>query len=419
MNEFSRIEWLKEKYPDIPLPILVKADLFFQGVTFTPELAEAGEWAIPNYQPYRFEDNEDDPTGKGVVGIPYLMTLADGSLVRILGNRKSSYKIVRKDSKHVLTENDKEVLEIEFQKKPDWFNKTTSDGTPMAATGISQHGDMLILNPAPGCEFFLHQNETTKENYRCKFCHYGVPDKRSRQLGQEIGRGEISEEALDRLMQVCEEAIPHVSHVYLVSGSMVDNDEEGKRYLQLAKAVQEVNSGNIPVCCGSSSLKRNAQIKLREAGVTGCCFNLEVWNKSLWETVCPGKEKFIGRDQWIQGLIDGVDVFGRGNVMSAFVAGIEFAIEDGFDNMDDAMQASLEGTEWLAEKGILSLYSVQWPITTCFPEKDPQSFVQDYFIKLNIAQHAVRQKHNLMFPNDFVCHGCTYMQLECDFDHHL
>jgi hypothetical protein len=414
----SRIKSLQKKYPRIPLQVLVKTDLLFHGVRYTQELSEAGAWAIPNYQPYRFQEGEEDPTGKGYINIPYLLTIEGGSLVRILGNGESPYRIIGDGSAHALMEGDEHVIRVEFQKKPLWQQKTTADGTPMSSIGISQHGDMLILNPTPGCEYFLHRNEKTGENYRCKFCHYGVPDKRTKQLGQEIGTGEIGAEHIERIMNVCEAAQSEIKHFYLVGGSMVDIEEEGKRYVQLAEAVQKVNKSNIPVCCGSSALKHDAMLQLKDAGVTGVCLNLEIWDEKLWEIVSPGKSRFVGRDQWIQGLLDAVEIFGRGNVMSAFVSGIELTVENGFKKTDDALASCTEGTKWLLEHGILSLYSIQWPFAAQ-PGKDfTLDTIQNYFINLNIAQFELRKKQDLPFPNDFVCHQCTYMQLECDFDYY-
>ena len=57
-----------------------------------------------------------------------------------------------------------------------------SDG----AGRVSLHGDMAVINVAPGCEFFLQKDD---EGYsmRCVFCSYGAPDERTRYLGQEAG----------------------------------------------------------------------------------------------------------------------------------------------------------------------------------------------------------------------------------------
>ena len=55
--------------------------------------------------------------------------------------------------------------------------------------------------------------------------------------------------------------------------------------------------------------------RLRELGVKGTCFNLEVWDPIQFERVYPGKHAIVGRDRWLESLEDAVDVFGRGHVM--------------------------------------------------------------------------------------------------------
>ena len=44
----------------------------------------------------------------------------------------------------------------------------TADGLPFAQAGCTTHGDMLVINVAPGCEYFLHKHEG--QSMRCGFC---------------------------------------------------------------------------------------------------------------------------------------------------------------------------------------------------------------------------------------------------------
>ena len=46
---------------------------------------------------------------------------------------------------------------------------------------------MLVINVAPGCEYFLHKQDGV--SMRCTFCAYGAPDERTVHLGQKTGRG--------------------------------------------------------------------------------------------------------------------------------------------------------------------------------------------------------------------------------------
>ena len=58
--------------------------------------------------------------------------------------------------------------------------------------------------------------------------------------------------------------------------------------------------------------------------------NYEVWDKRLFELYCPGKERYVGRDEWHKRILDSAEVFGARNVIPNFVAGVEMAEPFGF-----------------------------------------------------------------------------------------
>jgi hypothetical protein len=51
----------------------------------------------------------------------------------------------------------------------------------------------------------------------------------------------------------------------------------------------------------------------------------------LFSVICPGNDRFIGRDEWIKRAIEASKIFGVGNVSPNFVAGIKMANCNGFD----------------------------------------------------------------------------------------
>ena len=95
------------------------------------------------------------------------------------------------------------------------------------------------------------------------------------------------------------------------------------------------------VACGSGAIPKAAMKRLRELGVKGACFNLEVWDPVQFERVCPGKHAIVGRDRWLESLEDAVDVFGRGHVKSAFVGGAELVGDGVCQTPDEALRAPL------------------------------------------------------------------------------
>lgn len=408
----GRLDRLAEQYPHVPPRALLKAHLLFEGVRFNETVGEAGGWALPSFKPYSPTEEERAAGLSASVPIPYLMNLAEGELVRLKCDPESPYEVVAEDGTTRLLLDGEPLEEVSFQPRPRWYSQTTTDGRPMAAVGVSQHGDMLVINAAPGCEFFLAKN-AAGHSLHCRFCAYGRPDQRTRDLGQEMGRGRIRPEGLARVVETTVAALPEVNHIYLVAGSLADSRQEGERYLQLTEAL--VAAGvELPITAGPSALCREDTIALKEAGAAAVSYNLEVWGREMFAAVCPGKDRFIGYDAWLERLADAAQVFGAGNVLTAMVAGIEIDHPAGFTSVEEALDSAEAGAEWFLSHGIAPVYSLHWSTRhATYGHVSSPAF--DYFLRLNERVDRLRRHHHATLPAHIVCRACAYMQLDPDF----
>ncbi len=395
-----------------------KLDLMFEGIRYSEALGRAAGHSFPNYYPYRFEPGEHDPTGKGKAAIPYLLTTDDGTLIRIKGNGKSRWSVTgsRETGYRLVNGEDTDGgMGIRFEPLPGWMQQQTSDDFPMAQAGVSLHGDMAVINVAPGCEFFLEKKDGV--SMRCSFCAYGAPDQRTAHLGQVAGKTSLPGQTYARMQETLRAALNEtdIRHIYLVGGSMTDWREEGLRFIEIARALQETNRGRIPVACGSGALPPDVLEQLHvEKLVDNVCFNLEVWSEPLFEKVCPGKNNFVGYARWIESLENAVKLWGRGRVYSAMVAGIELEPEYEM-SWQDAADLALQGAEDLCSRGIIPIYSLYWPVGGR-DHPDYLSRLRSYFERLALGYRAIREKYDLHIWDGFMCHHCAYMQLECDID---
>ena len=398
----------------------LKIDLMFEGLRYSEALARAAEHAFPNYYPYRFKPGEVDPTGQGKAEIPYMLTTPDGTLIRIKGNGDSPWHVAGdRASGYALHHDDRrEPLPIRFEPLPRWMRAHTRDGFPMARAGVSVHGDMAIVNVAPGCEFFLHKHDGV--SMRCVFCSYGAPDERTAHLDQVAGRVDVTARTLERMQETLAATLAEmqIRHIYLVGGSLPDGYAEGERFLGVTRAVQEVVAHRVPVSLGSGALPDDMIERFHHEGlVENVCFNLEVWSEPLFAKVCPGKNHYVGYGRWIAALERAVALWGRGHVYTAMVAGIELEPEHELE-WDAAAELAIQGAEDLCSRGIIPIYSIYWPLGG---RDHPAYFerLRAYFERLNRAYHALRCRHGLAIWDGFMCHRCAYMQLECDVDRAL
>jgi hypothetical protein len=403
--------------PTLPSSAQLKIELMFDGIRYSDSLGAAAEHAFPNFYPYRFRPGEPNPTGNDKVTIPYLMTLPDETLIRVKGTADAPWQVMGDAlSGYRLRHDDGRELPVAFAPLPHWMREQTSDGLPMAQAGVSLHGDMAIINIAPGCEYFLNRGDNG-DSLRCTFCAYGAPNERIKHYEQRIEQAELSPVAIQRMQETLRAALDEggIRHLYLVGGSMKDWSLEGDRYLALAQAVQQVNGHRVPVSCGSGALPADRLERLQGEGlVDQVCFNLEVWSAPLFAKVCPGKARFVGYERWLQALDQAVALWGKGRVYSAMVAGIELEPEHEM-GWDEAASLAIEGADKLCERGVLPVYSLYWP-TGGRDHPDYFDRLHHYFERLNIDYAAIRRQRGLKISSDFMCHCCAYMQLECDID---
>ena len=394
-----------------------KIDLMFSGLRYSEALGRAVDHAFPNYSPYRFREGEESPSGERTARIPYMLVLDDGTHVRIRGNGDSPWFVeTDRAGDYVLCHDDGRRISVTFEPLPRWMTRKAGDGLPLAQAGVSLHGDMAVINVAPGCQYFL-AGKQNGNSMRCTFCTYGAPDARAGRLGQDIWETHLPEvtyrrmqEALLAAMEECE-----IRHVYLVGGSMLDWRLEGERFIELARKVQEVIDRRVPVTCGSGALPHECMVELKQGDlVQNACFNLEVWSEPLFAKVCPGKQRYVGYQRWLEALEQAVTLWGKGHVYSAMVAGIELEPEHGL-SWSKAADLAVEGAEDLCSRGIIPIYSLYWPVGGR-EHPDYLSNLIAYFERLSLGYRDVRERHRIDIWDGFMCHKCAYMQLECDID---
>jgi hypothetical protein len=207
-----------------------------------------------------------------------------------------------------------------------------------------------------------------------------------------------------------------VKHVYLVGGSLTDWNEEGRRFLEMARAARAVVGHRAHLSLGSGAIPPELlRIFKEEDLVDGCCFNLEVWGKKLFSSVCPGKQRYVGWEKWLESLYAGAELFGLGNVYTAMVCGVELEPEHGGMSVEEGLANAMEGARTLLAHNVIPLWSMYWPI---WGMTHPERLVtlREYYERLNAEYAKVRQETGIKISENFQCRGCAYMQLEVDLD---
>lgn len=405
---------LREQFPEIPGLVLWKAEMLFTGVRYTESLRDAvAAGATPNFYPYRKRSAD----GKvEVIPVPYLFNLDNEAVARLRVDDNSRFEVRPEGLSAGLFAGDEHLCAVDFVRLDDWQSFRTADGLNPFAAGVEQMGDMLVVNVAPGCEYFTASSPGHK-SMRCSFCAYGRFDKRSLTLGQAQGVNPLTSETLQRIEQVirASTASSVARHVYITGGSVLSPADEVERFLPLIEAVRRGCGDKLRVTIGSGAVDPEGSRRYRDAGADSACYNLEVWDPATFEACCPGKAHYVGRQRWLDGLLGAVEAFGRGYVGSAFVAGLELGPPAPGMTTDEMIASIMEGATFMVDHGITPLYSPLWPVDgTGYGARDGLS--AELYVRLEYELYKLRAARRFPVPDWLICPLCSYMLLEVDFD---
>lgn len=219
---------------------------------------------------------------------------------------KSPYILVKENEKYSLRKNNGTICDIILPPRPKFYDKVTSSGKLMSRIGVLQ-GSYLAVYPIRLCAFWKMQ-----PRMNCKFCSVGL----------NIGNTEESEKSLCDVIETVQAArfeekitFVHFNTGYLQGGVLDELEpyvKEVKRKTGLLIGVQ------CPPC--PDLLK---YVRLKQIGVDHVSFCLEVYNPQRFKEVCPGKDKYIGQNKYLDTIKYCVKIFGRGRVAGEIIAGLE------------------------------------------------------------------------------------------------
>ncbi|MFT8314077.1 MAG: radical SAM protein [Clostridium sp.] len=311
--------------------------------------------------------------------LPFAYKSPNGLDIPFRWDRRSAYSIKFEDGDYYLYYKENKLFETQFLKRPKYYGLKTSDGTPMSTVGMYQTGGSISVAYSNECAL-------KDKGEDCLFCNinatkdaYGEAEgiywKYPKQIAETYAAG--LREGATRLN---------------ITGGFIPERREIDYYIDVAEAVKELTgleNFNGTAVIGAP-LDFEVIEKYKEAGFNTIAMNLEIWDKNIYNTICPGKVKQCGGwNNWVKALENAAHVFGYGKVRSNLVAGIE------------PKQSILEGVEYLASKGVIC-FAAPWcpnPGSALEGHRTPEA---EWHFDLNKKVAAIHKKA-----------GFTYKQL-CD-----
>ena len=385
-----------DKYPDIPPILALKIDVSRRGIAYTDAAFAKVDPNVHHVEPFNYM------IGHGKQISPIGLFLRDGSVI-CQGHQevydwtyRDPYILDVVDDKLVIVDNGRIFEEAKFWEKPDFYDKYTSNGTPMREIA-SARPQRLTIAPATKCHFW----DVPKEG--CKYCalfsaHRSANDEGD--IRDDKWFSDVTETVEEALKQKGRYASFHMTAGSTLSGKEIFDDEVDLYIKTLKAAERVIDAKKFPVKLVASAFsKRQLQRMYEETAITTYTTDLEVLNKNLFGWVCPGKNRLVGYDEWKHRLYDAVEIFGRGNVDCGIVGGVETAQPNGFEDEQEALNNVLTEAEEIASHGV-SFADCVWntlPGAIFMKQKTPSL---EYYVQLALGLAEVRRKNGLNIYTD-------------------
>ncbi|GAA2466415.1 radical SAM protein [Winogradskya humida] len=266
----------------------------------------------------------------------------------------------------------------------------------MEVSPTIQWGYLIYLTAFRVCQYFGAKEE-------CQYCDINHNWRQHKAAGRPYTGVKPVDEILEALEIIDKYDTAKASQAYTLTGGSITSHVGGKTeadfYGQYAQAIEERFPGRWIGKVVAQALPRADVQRFHDYGIRIYHPNYEVWDKKLFELYCPGKERYVGREEWHRRILESAEVFGPRNVIPNFVAGVEMAAPHGFTSVDEAIDSTAEGLQYFMSRGITPRFTTWCPEpTTPLGKANPQGAPLEYHVRLLEVYRATMEANGLSSP---------------------
>lgn len=390
------MEEIYNQFPDVHPLIVLKTDIMRSGIDISEKAKEnfhaRDDLLWKGFHMFSYEYQKTVVySGK----TPYILHFEDESPAQIRGNVDSPYLLdLQDDGEFVIKRNgDIVARHITFVPKPKWYDmRTEKEGVHMGAIAQGQCRSVFVtMNKY--CELW-------NTNEQCRFCDI-VSTLKDQKEGGEDFIARIDPETIAEVVQTAIHVDPLYPIVLYISGGTILGKYRGQTelefYITRLEAIRKKLGAWVPTTVQIAPYDDEGWKRLHDLGFASIQPNIEVWDKKLFQWVCPGKDKYIGYDTWIKRTIRAVDFWGPGQVNPNFVLGVEMAKPYGFATVSEAVKSTSNGWDFLMSHGVVPRFNL-WARVAGSGFHDQEAPPLEYFIEIQKAYTELRWKHHFDPP---------------------
>ena len=402
------IEDLMSRFPDIPPEAVLKEDLLRTGIAFDDSALTDnldGEVKPKSYFIFSFDQKplaqlgeaakRRPPEELALTGGPYALRR---TIVSVRVNPASPYRVSRTEAGELqLVLEDRAIADAGLPPMPEYYRHTLANGkTVMETAPTIQWGYLIYLTVLRLCQYFGAKEE-------CGFCDINHNWRQHKREGRPYTGVKPVEDVLEALTIIERYDTAKASKAYTLTGGSVtrtvDGLAEADFYGRYAQAIEERFPNRWIGKVVAQALPREDVQRYKDYGITIYHPNYEVWDKRLFSLISPGKERYVGREEWHRRIFEAAEVFGARYVIPNFVAGVEMAKPFGFETIDEAIASTTEGLDYFMSRGITPRFTTWCPEpTTPLGRDNPDGAPLEYHVRLLEAYRDTVEKHGLKPP---------------------
>lgn len=360
---------------DLKNPAHIKLLLLSNGVKFKDsDLTEVGNKYSENRYYYNISNKIEEFKNR----LPSEILLPQKIESSIYHNPNSDLEIQSDGKRLAIFYKKNFISKIDFNHRPAFFDKKINKNIDCKQV-ISMYGrHVLGIFSNSYCFFF-------ETNNQCKFCSL-QPSRKS------VGSNNLSVITPDIIKKAIKIALKEdgkrIKYVMYTCGTHKNEEYSYAEQAKIIKAVKGIYTKNnahhltiIP------TIKEELLANLKKSGLDSIAFDLEIFDKKLFAQYCPGKEKYLGHDNFLHSFAIARKILGHNNVKAGFVGGLE------------PLESLEAGMNFFGRQGISIAINVFHPdINTEFSNRSRPTV--DYLLKMVKAQSKVYKKYRLkpVFP---------------------
>ncbi len=403
MPPLDEVLGLIRAYPDLPPEAVFKEDILRRGLAFSPEArqrAAAGKRKSYFIFSFDLQDLPEEAEG-AAASTPEEVRLAGGAfrfrptVVSVRNHPRSPYRIETGAEDDIrLTLDGEPVCGVEFPPVPEYYRRSLSSGKPVIdICPTIEWGYLLYLAVYRLCQYSSPETE-------CRFCDINHNFRRRQKSGQSYTGIKSVEEVLEALEIIA--STDTVGRAYTVTGGSIygtlHGETEAEFYGKYPLAIESRFPGRWTGKLVAQALPREELQRLKDGGLSIYHPNYEVWDARLFEMLCPGKSRYLGRDLWMKRILEAAEVFGPSRVIPNFVAGVEMSAPYGFSSVEEALRSTGEGLEFYMSRGICPRFTTWCPEPMSQLGRTQGGAPLAYHVGLLRLWRETHRRHRLMVP---------------------